>query len=95
MKILYGSSLTDSIDVTNICLSQLTKNNIIVIPDGDQNRANIFTDPLPGIIKKIFVLNDNDIKEYDISLKVHINMTDNTIQTMNIIQQIKILILVY
>lgn len=89
MKIRYGSSLTNSIDVTNICLSQLTKNNIIVIPDGDHNRAKFFTDPLPGILKKIFVLNGHDIKEYDISLKVYINMTDNTIKTMNIIQQIE------
>lgn len=89
MKILYGISLTNSIDVTNICLSQLTKNNIIVIPDGDYNRANLFTDPLPGIIKKIIILNDDDITEYDISLEVHINITDNTIQTINIIQQIE------
>ena len=86
MKILYGSSIYNSIDVTNICLSQLTKNNIIRIPNGDHNRANIFTDPLPGIIKKIFILNDDNIREYDISLKVHINITDTTIETKNITQ---------
>jgi FkbM family methyltransferase len=88
MKILYGSSITNYIDVTNICLSQLTKNNIIHIPNGDHNRANIFTDPLPGITKKIFILNDDNIREYeyDISLKVHINITDTTIETINITQ---------
>jgi FkbM family methyltransferase len=88
MKILYGSSITNSIDVTNICLLQLTKNNIIHIPNGDHNRANIFTDPLPGITKKIFILNDDNIREYedDISLKVHINITDTTIETINITQ---------
>jgi hypothetical protein len=80
MKILYGSSIYNSIDVTNICLSQLTKNNIIRIPNGDHNRANIFTDPLPGIIKKIFILNDDNIREYDISLKVHINTLQTTQQ---------------
>jgi len=89
MKILYGSSLTNSIDVTNICLSRLTKNNIIVIPDGDYNRANFFTDPLPGIVKKIFILNADNITEYDISLKVHINIIDTTIQTINVAQQIE------
>ena len=89
MKILYGSSITNSIDVTNICLSQLTKNNIIHIPDGDHNRANLFTDPLPGTLKKIFILNDDNIREYDISLKVDINITDITIQTINITQQIE------
>jgi FkbM family methyltransferase len=86
MKILYGISIYNSIDVTNICLSQLTKNNIIRIPNGDHNRANIFTDPLPGIIKKIFILNDDNIREYDISLIVHINITGTTIETINITQ---------
>ena len=86
MKILYGISIYNSIDVTNICLSQLTKNNIIHIPDGDQNRANIFTDPLPGTLKKIFILNDDNIREYNISLKVHINITGTTIETINITQ---------
>jgi FkbM family methyltransferase len=88
MKILYGISIYNSIDVTNICLSQLTKNNIIRIPNGDHNRANIFTDPLPGIIKKIFILNDDNIREYDIYLKVHINITGTTIQTTQQIENI-------
>jgi FkbM family methyltransferase len=82
MKILYGISLTNSIDVTNICLSKLTSNNVIIIPDGDNNRANFFTDPLLGILKKIIILNNNDITEYDAYTQVKINITDNTIQTL-------------
>ena len=94
MKILYGISPTNSIDVTNICLSKLTKNNVIIIPDGDQSRANIFTDPLYGFLKKIIILNqdnNDDVteSEYGASLQVYINIQDNTIQTINITQQIE------
>jgi len=39
MKILYGADAT-FIDVTNICLLQLTTNNVIKIPSSDHNRAN-------------------------------------------------------
>ena len=55
MKILYGISPTNSIDVTNICLSKLTTNNICSIPSGDCNRANIFGDPLVGIKKNNYI----------------------------------------
>lgn len=81
MKIFYGISLTNSIEVTNVCLSKLTKNNIIAIPNGDHNRANIFTDPLHGTIKKIIIQNDNNVTEYDDSLQIYINIIDNTIKT--------------
>jgi hypothetical protein len=51
MKILYGL-IDNNIDVTEICLSKLLNNNIIIIPNGDTNRGNHFTDPLFGILKK-------------------------------------------
>ena len=94
MKILYGISPTNSIDVTNICLSKLTKNNVIIIPDGDQSRANIFTDPLPRILKKIIILNqdnNDDVteSEYDAFTQVYINIQDNTIKTINITKQLE------
>ena len=82
MKILYGISVTDSIDVTNICLSKLISNNIIHIPDGDHNRSNFFTDPLYGVLKKIIIIND-DIIEYDAYTQIKINSIDNTIQTIS------------
>ena len=52
MKITYG--IRDNvIDVTKLCKERLlTKNNIIVIPSGDCNRAKYFTDPIYGIKKK-------------------------------------------
>ena len=43
MKITCGIK-NNTIDVTNICIEELTKNNIITIPQGDCNRTRYFTD---------------------------------------------------
>lgn len=64
MKIYYGI-ISNLIDVTDICLYKLLNNNIISIPSGDINRANYFTDPIIGTLKKIFILNDNNLTEYE------------------------------
>jgi FkbM family methyltransferase len=83
MKIYYGTT-NMRIDVTNICLSKLTNNNIITIPSGDQNRANYFSDPLYGILKKIIIINDDDISsEYDELTQIKINLINNTITTIS------------
>jgi FkbM family methyltransferase len=82
MKIYYGI-ITNSIDVTNICLEKLIKNNIITIPSGDINRANYFTDPLPGIHKNIIFDNNDFIKVYDEFTKIKINILDNTINAIS------------
>ena len=63
MKIEYGI-FNNTIDVTNICKSQLLDNNIITIPSGDHNRTKYFTDPLPGILKSVFVSCDNITRMY-------------------------------
>jgi FkbM family methyltransferase len=81
MKILYGISYNDSIDVTNICLSKLTTNNFIFIPFDDNSRASLFTDPLPGILKKIIIINNDNITEYDHDTYIKINIKDNTIES--------------
>ena len=41
--------------MTDVALSKCIVNNRIIIPSGDQARADIFGDPLPFIIKSIFV----------------------------------------
>jgi FkbM family methyltransferase len=84
MKILYG--ITDSnIDVTDICFSKLLNNNTIRIPQGDCTRAAIFTDPLYGVYKSIFISNDtNNFVEYDGSVEIIINTIDNTVTMSNI-----------
>jgi len=74
MKIFYGENINNFIDVTNICLEKLTNNNIITIPNGDINRSKYFTDPYYGILKKIFILINNDITEYDDTVTIQIDL---------------------
>ena len=77
MKILYGVE-NNTIDVTDICLTQLKNENIITIPSGDGNRAHFFTDPLHGISKKIFVVLDIDnITEYNDKVEIYIYIIGN------------------
>lgn len=82
MNIFYGTEKY-SIDVTQICLDKLTKNNMITIPQGDNNRSNYFTDPLLGIHKKIFIEINETIHEYDEYNQITINMMDHTINVIN------------
>ena len=82
MIILYGIE-NNAIDITQICLTELRHNNIIIIPSGDHNRAIYFTDPLPGILKSIFIINEtlNESIWYDVTCSIKINIIDNTITT--------------
>ena len=79
--ILYGIN-TFKKDVTQICLNQLTRHNKICIPQDDHNRSYIFTDHLPGVEKKIFIIINNNIFDYDQSFTVIINLIDYTINTI-------------
>ena len=83
MKITYGIN-DNVIDVTKLCKERLlTKNNIIVIPSGDSNRAKHFTDPIVGIKKKIFIENDGIISEYEENISIEINIINNNINIIN------------
>ena len=78
MQIKYGR-FNKIIDVTNICLSKLTKNNIITIPAGDFNRTPIFSDPIYGTKKHIFILIDDVLTEYEDVFTLKINIGDKKI----------------
>lgn len=80
MKILYGIAPFHSMDVTDMCTGN-KNGHIIFIPAGDGARAAIFTDPFPGIVKKIFVIfsDIHDIKEYDQNTELTIDLSDNSI----------------
>ena len=83
MKILYGI-FNNTIDVTEICSSKLlNNNNMIIIPSGDNNRAIYFPDPIFGTLKKIFIMTDYDVTEYDDFYTIKIDITNNTITTIN------------
>ena len=76
MKIYYGI-MHNSIDVTNICINKLMNGNIITIPDGDNNRAYYFTDPLYGVHKNVIIENNGIKTEYDQYLEIKIDMLNN------------------
>lgn len=80
MKILYGI-VGSSIDVTHICKEKLTVNNIITIPNGDINRSTYFSDPLPRIVKSIFIEHNGKTLQYDPHTQIKINIIDNIITT--------------
>ena len=85
MKVLYGVSVINSIDVTERCLSKLTLDNIIRIPSGDKARSLILTDPYPGIIKRILVsFDDKEFEIYDHFTELNINLSNNTIETFSV-----------
>ena len=63
--ILYGV-YGNTINVTNICLNQLTNNNIITIPNNDDTRNQYFTDPCYGTQKFVFIHYDDDDDDNDI-----------------------------
>lgn len=80
MKILYGSSVTTSIDVTSICFTKLNKNGKINIPFGDIIRSKFFTDPLVGIYKNIIIEDaDGVITEYDENVQLEIDVLTNKV----------------
>ena len=90
MKIYYG--IKDcNIDITDVCFSKLMKNNIIKIPSGDCNRGNLFTDPLVGVLKSIFIEHDNNFTEYDFKHEITINLTITTLTTEDIDNKLKII----
>jgi FkbM family methyltransferase len=82
MKILYGL-IDNNIDVTEICLSKMLHNNIITIPNDDINRANYFTDPLSGILKKVFIIINDNLTEYDHTYTIKIDVADYKITKIN------------
>jgi len=82
IKIFYGIS-SNYMDVTNICFEKLTRNDIITIPMNDNCRASYFGDNFYGILKKIFILHNDLITEYNENFKIEIDIKKNIITTIN------------
>lgn len=78
IKILYGTK-DNKKDVTEICLTKLTNNNIITIPKGDNNRARFFSDHLVGKVKTIYIVIDDREFEYDHLQTIKVNLNNSTI----------------
>ena len=57
--IKYGIS-DNYIDVTNVALEKCVYNNRIIIPQNDHKRAALFGDPVPFVVKNIYVKSRNN-----------------------------------
>lgn len=84
MKIFYGIK-NNMIDVTDICTDKLIYNKIIVIPHGENNRVDYFSDPIVGVQKSIFILHNDVLTEYNLGVEIRIDfITDKiTIYSIN------------
>jgi FkbM family methyltransferase len=79
--ITYGVE-GNAIDVTVTVYNKLIKQNILYIPDGDASRAFYFTDPVPYVLKSVFITdpNKNTVK-YDHTTKIYIDLNSEQIFT--------------
>lgn len=79
MKIHYGI-LSNSINVTDICVSKLNKRGKITIPFRDVIRSTCFTDPLVGVHKNIIIEDDAGvITQYDGNVQIEIDASTNKV----------------
>jgi GR25 family glycosyltransferase involved in LPS biosynthesis len=76
--IKYGIK-DNNIDITNIVFEKCKMGNYVYIPDDDAERNNLFSDPLPGIFKYIFIYNvkSNNEVAYDYNTSIYVDLRDN------------------
>lgn len=77
-SIKYGV-INNNIDVTQIALDKCVINSILFIPRGVNNRSILFSDPLHGVVKSIFIVKNDSIIEYDSKHNIYIDVNNNTI----------------
>lgn len=76
IKITYGTDYSN-IDITDISMQKCIQNNIIHIPNDDQERNILFGDPLPGIKKYVFIVSGNTTYTIDYYDYVNIDIKNN------------------
>jgi hypothetical protein len=90
IKILYGVSPNYLVDITLSAIRQHVRDNVIMIPKGDENRAYLFGDPIPGVVKMILFIDDSGVETVigpnDI---VYIDLTTQKVYTTDAPQYIK------
>jgi len=75
----YGI-LNNNIDVTDKVYNKCINNNVLFIPSDDNRRANLFSDPLFGVVKSIIIMdNDNIIATIDHKSEVYIDIDEKKI----------------
>ena len=79
MLIKYGNS-EHTIDITEICNNQLRRENLVYIPASDHMRSSYFTDPLPNVLKSVFIVHDDmSVTEYDHTKTMYISTKLNKV----------------
>ena len=80
--VFYGIA-SNNIDVSQIVIDQCTTNGIAYIPKGETPRIALFTDPLPGILKSVFIKNTltNEQSTYEYFTEIYIDAINNIIYT--------------
>ena len=79
LTILYGTQ-DIRIDITATVVEKCMRSSIFYIPPDDNVRAKLFTDPLFGTVKQIYI---NDVP-YCAQTPIFIDTLDNTVYTENI-----------
>ena len=85
MKIYYGT-YDKAFDITDMCRLLLKEENVITIPRGEYERAKLFGDPNPGVLKKIIVKHNGKASEYDETITVTITMSGNVDEDEDVIE---------
>jgi len=78
MLIQYGVP-SNVIDVTQTCMNVFKNDFVIVIPGGDNLRANFLGDPVAGKKKYIYVTLNDVVHQYDDSKTIFIDMSKNVV----------------
>lgn len=77
-------------DVTILALNYSVDNNILSLPSGDINRAELFGDPLPGILKHIRIFKNNQYIIYPDYELIYIDISDIDINKYKFIPNLRL-----
>src|SRR5271170_1058390 len=84
MKFIYGTE-EKNIDITDLVMKKFLVNGEINIPANDDLRANLFSDPAFGMLKRIVVYDsNNNIKKYDYSQRIKLKENALFVDTSSI-----------
>lgn len=90
IKILYGVAPHHLLDITLTVVRNLVRNNIILLPKGDDDRAYVFSDPLPQVVKMIIYRDDNGVETViGPDVQAYIDLTTKKLYTTDVPQYIK------
>lgn len=90
IKILYGTAPYHLLDITLAVIRNFVRNNVIMIPKGDDDRAYLFTDPLPQVLKTIIFTDDKGVETViGPDVQAYIDLTTQKVYTTDIPQYIK------